>query len=64
MNKRNNMNTEDIFESAHKEITEKFKMLRSWNVGADTSDQEFLKQVCLLSMEKCLEEFKNSVYIP
>lgn len=45
-------NKEKIYESAWKSITDKFNMLNSWNVGADTGQSEFVKQVCMEAMEK------------
>lgn len=65
-------NKEKIFDSAWKSITDKFNMLNSWNVGADTGQAEFVKQVCMEAMEKYgtvlaiqarIQERKDHIYV-
>lgn len=65
-------NKEKIFDSAWKSVTDKFNMLNSWNVGADTGQGEFVKQVCMEAMEKYgtvvaiqarIQERKDHIYV-
>ena len=45
MQKMNFIDFDEIIKKAIKSVDDKFKMLNQWNVGADTSDERYIKDI-------------------